>query len=124
MLEDLYSGTDRRFVTQFPKYHMDHFRQYRTLPIKHTKDPLGKGLEGHPTAFSSQHRGKELKPKATHLLQKRPLDQGLDQRNLVAVFLERHGVCDCCAGHLLGQVLGQTLSQKHFLRLSYLVGRR
>jgi hypothetical protein len=28
------------------------------LPIKHIKEPLGKGLEAHPTAFSMQHLGK------------------------------------------------------------------
>jgi hypothetical protein len=28
------------------------------LPIEHGKNPLGKGLEVHPTAFSMQHLGK------------------------------------------------------------------
>ena len=28
------------------------------LPIKHGKDPLGKGLEVHLTAFSMEHLGK------------------------------------------------------------------
>jgi len=28
------------------------------LPIKHSKEPLGKGLETHPTAFSMQHPNK------------------------------------------------------------------
>jgi hypothetical protein len=27
------------------------------LPIKHNKEPLGKGLKAHPTAFSMQHLG-------------------------------------------------------------------
>ena len=27
------------------------------LPIKHSKEPLGKGLEAHPTAFSMQRLG-------------------------------------------------------------------
>jgi 2-oxoglutarate ferredoxin oxidoreductase subunit gamma len=30
------------------------------LPIKHTKNPLGKGLETHPTAFSTQQGEKEI----------------------------------------------------------------
>jgi hypothetical protein len=27
------------------------------LPINHSKEPLGKGLEAHPTAFSMEHLG-------------------------------------------------------------------
>jgi hypothetical protein len=29
------------------------------LPIKHSKEPLGKGLEAHSTTFPMQHLGKE-----------------------------------------------------------------
>jgi hypothetical protein len=31
------------------------------LPIKHSKEPIGKGLEAHPTAFSMQHLGLQFK---------------------------------------------------------------
>jgi hypothetical protein len=33
------------------------------LPIKHNKEPLGKGWEAHPTAFSMQHLGEASKRK-------------------------------------------------------------
>jgi hypothetical protein len=29
------------------------------LPIKHGKNPLGKGWEAHPIAFSMQHLGRD-----------------------------------------------------------------
>jgi hypothetical protein len=54
---NLYSGTFERFAASFP----DKFQRSSqvTLHITHknSKEPLGKGLKAHSTAFSMQHLG-------------------------------------------------------------------
>jgi hypothetical protein len=36
-----------------------HRSRHRMLPIRYSKEPLGKGLKAHSTTFSMQHLGKQ-----------------------------------------------------------------
>jgi len=57
VLEDPYSGTFERLVAQSLSILQALAGWHRTLPIKHVKNPLRKGLEAHPAAFPLQHLG-------------------------------------------------------------------
>jgi hypothetical protein len=55
VLENLYSGTSKRFATAFPSVLQKSPVVISLVAHKNFKNPFGKGLEAHLTAFSMQH---------------------------------------------------------------------
>jgi hypothetical protein len=54
MLGNLYSGTFKRFATSFSRVSQMSPQVKSYVAYKTSKNPLGKGWEAYPTAFSMQ----------------------------------------------------------------------
>jgi hypothetical protein len=57
MLGNLYSGTLKRFATSLSRISQMSPQVRSNVAYKTSKNPLGKGWEAYPTAFSMQRLG-------------------------------------------------------------------
>jgi hypothetical protein len=53
VVENLYNGTSQRFAHSVPSVLQNSPEVIHMLAIKHINNPLDKGPETHPTAFST-----------------------------------------------------------------------